>query len=220
MINPAGLHADRPGYEDLRSHGRNPLLAVDWNTEFFDDVAQLVAAWLRVPAHGDIHWMLSARGVVQSLCMFEIQQAAIEGRRSPSVWNVRTMLTEADKFDPKTSKPLKGLAATALRIIAEGGPQAASLIGRFVDSNEETQGVRATADGATQWMLSPIIAKDMSVAGGVDFRELGERAVLLLRDFAASYGRDALGLCARGDLVGAGGNAGPPAEYGLHLLGQ
>ena len=174
MINPAGLHADRPGYQDLRSHGRNPLKAVDWGSAFFDDVARIVAAWMRLPAHGDIHWMLSARGVVQSLCMFEIQRAAIEGR-PPSVWNVRAMLTEADKFDPKTGKPLKGLAATALRIIAEGGPQAASLIGRFVVSNEETQGVRATADGATQWKLSPIMAKDMGVAGGVDYRQLGER---------------------------------------------
>jgi hypothetical protein len=34
MINPAGLHADLPGYQDLRSHGRNPLLAVDWNSFF------------------------------------------------------------------------------------------------------------------------------------------------------------------------------------------
>jgi type IV secretion system protein VirD4 len=174
MINPDGLHADRPGYEDLRSHGRNPLLSVDWNRRFFDDVARIAAAWMRIPVHGDPHWMHRARAVVRSLCMFEIQRAAIE-RRAPSIANVRAMLTEADEFDPKTAKPLKGLAATALRIIAEGGPQAGSLISQMVSSNDETHGVRATADGATEWMLSPIMATDMGVAGGVDFRELGER---------------------------------------------
>jgi type IV secretory pathway TraG/TraD family ATPase VirD4 len=174
IINPANLHARTPGYEDLQSHGRNPL-RVDYTSErFFDQVAAIVAAWLRLPAHGDPHWMESGRQVVHALALWEIQRAAIEDR-PPSALNVRMMLTAANEFDPDTGEPRKGFAATALRIIAEGGPQAASLIGRFVESNEETQGVRATADGATQWMLSPLIARDMAVAGGVDLRQLGRR---------------------------------------------
>jgi type IV secretory pathway TraG/TraD family ATPase VirD4 len=101
IINPANEHASTPGYEDLRSVGRNPLEAVDWGEKFFDQVARIVAAWLRLPSEGDPHWMLGGRQVVHALSMFEIQRAAIEGR-APSVHNVRMMLTAADEFDPDT----------------------------------------------------------------------------------------------------------------------
>jgi type IV secretory pathway TraG/TraD family ATPase VirD4 len=174
IINPDNVHAHRPGYGDLRSVGRNPLEAVDWGDKFFDQVARIVAAWLRLPPHGDLHWMEGGRQVVHALAMFEIQRAAIEGR-PPSVHNIRMMLTEANQFDPKTREPVAGFAATAVRIINEAGPQAASLISRFVEANDETQGVKATADTATQWMLSPIMARDMSVRGGADFRQLGKK---------------------------------------------
>ena len=173
IINPANLFASTPGYEDLLSDGRNPIAGVDRGDGFFDEVAAIIAAWLPLPPNADPHWMLGARQVVCALTMFEIQRADIEGR-PPSVANVRAMLTEADVFDRETAEPISGFAATARRIIAEGGPQAASLIGRFVASNDETHGVRATADGATQWKLSPIMARDMSVSGGADFRRLGQ----------------------------------------------
>jgi type IV secretory pathway TraG/TraD family ATPase VirD4 len=173
IINPANLHAQLPGYEDLRSIGRNPLGGVEWGEKFFDQVAQIVTAWLRLPLHGDPHWVLGARQIVQALSMWEIQRAAIEGR-PPSVHAVRMMLTEANQFDPETGKPVAGFAATVLRIIAEGGPQAASLIGRFAVANEETQGVLATADSDTTWMLSPIMARDMSLSGGDPLRRLGK----------------------------------------------
>ena len=74
-------------------------------------------------------------------------RAAIEGR-PPWISNVRAMLSEADEFDPKTSEQIKGLAVTARRLLAEGGPQIASQIGGFVGKmNDEIAGVRATADG-------------------------------------------------------------------------
>jgi type IV secretion system protein VirD4 len=175
IINPDGLHAKTPGYADLKSGGRNPFEGRDPAADdFFDEVAAIVAAWLRLPTHGDPHWMLSGRGVVHALSDWEIQRALIEGRPA-SPLNVRMMLTEADEFDPNTGEPIKGFAATARRIVKEGSPEAASLIGRFAGPhNDETQGVRATADGALQWMLSRVIARDMAVASGADPHELGE----------------------------------------------
>lgn len=84
--------------------------------------------------------------------------------------------TEADEFDPETGRQVKGLAVTARRMVAEGGPQIASLISSFTGaSNEEIAGARATFDGQTQWMLSPLIAADMATGGGLDLRQLGER---------------------------------------------
>jgi len=175
IINPDGMHTNTPGYADLKSGGRNPFEGRNPKSDgFFDEVAAIVAAWLRLPTNGDPHWVLRARGIVHALSDWEIQRAAIEGRPA-SPHNVRMMLTEADEFDPNTGEPIKGFAATAARIVREGSPQAASLIGSYAGPhNEEAAGARATADGATQWKLSPVIARDMAVAGGADPRELGE----------------------------------------------
>jgi type IV secretory pathway TraG/TraD family ATPase VirD4 len=59
--------------------------------------------------------------------------------------------------------------------------------------------VKATADGGTQWMLSPIIARDMSVRGGADFRQLGKEPsscyVILphdMRETHSAFVREAL----------------------------
>jgi type IV secretory pathway TraG/TraD family ATPase VirD4 len=61
-------------------------------------------------------------------------------------------------------------------MIAEGGPQIASLIGTFAGkANEETAGARATFDGQSQWMLSPLAAADMDTDGGVDTSQLGKQ---------------------------------------------
>ena len=69
-----------------------------------------------------------------------------------------------------------GLAVTARWLLADGGPEIASLISGFAGKmNDELAGSRATADGQTQWMLSPLIADYMNTSGGVDFRVLGER---------------------------------------------
>src|SRR4051794_11257678 len=153
IINPTGLHTNTPGYADLKSGGRNPFEGRDpASNDFFDEVAAIVAAWLRLPAHGEPHWMLRGRSIVHALSDWEIQRAVIEGR-PPSPLNIRMMLTEADEFDPNTGEPIKGFTATARRIVNEGSPQAASLIGSFAGAaNEEAAGARATADGALQWM--------------------------------------------------------------------
>jgi type IV secretion system protein VirD4 len=172
IINPDGLHTET--YADLKSDKRNPLAGIDWGSRFFDETAAKAEAYVRIEGK-EPHFCRRARGnLVHPLVQWEVMRAAIEGR-PPSISNVRTLLTEADEFDPKTGKQIKGLAVTAQRPIAEGGPQIASQIAGFVGKmNDEIASVRATADGQTQFMLSPLIAADMNPAsGGVDFRELG-----------------------------------------------
>jgi type IV secretion system protein VirD4 len=173
IINPDGLHTEI--YPDLKSSKRNPLLDLPWTAELFDEAAAKAEAWIQIEGK-DLHWSRRARGnLVHPLIMWEVMRAAIEGR-PPSVLNVRRLLTEPDEFDPVTGEQRKGLAVTARRMIAEGGPQIASLIASMAGKmNDEISGSRSTADGQSQWMLSPLIAADMDTAAGVDFRELGKQ---------------------------------------------
>ena len=173
IINPDGLHTEI--YPDLKSDRRNPLAHIDRGPRFFDETAAKAEAYIRIEGK-DPHWSRRARGnLLHPLIMWEVMRAEADGR-PPSVSNVRAMLTEADEFDPQTRQQIKGLAVTARRLLADGGPQIASLISGFAGKmNDELAGSRATADGQTQWMLSPLIADDMNTSGGPDFHELGAR---------------------------------------------
>ena len=94
----------------------------------------------------------------------------------PTFANVRAVLTEPDEFDTATGEPVKGLVATARRLTQGGNPQIASLLGGFTVDNDETRGVRATADGQTQAMLSQPI-RDDELKAGLQLNELGDRPV-------------------------------------------
>lgn len=174
ILNPFGVLTDIPGYGDLQSAGLNPLAALDHNSpRFFDDVAGVTEALIKVEGK-DPHWSMSARGLVCGLTMWEVIDAAINGR-PPSLVNVRAMLSEPDERDAKGNLK-KGLAVTAARLAQQGGSQIASLLGRFAADNDEVQGVRATADGQTQWLLSQPMRDDMAKAS-IDLRQLGDRPV-------------------------------------------
>jgi type IV secretion system protein VirD4 len=172
-FNPFGVPTT-PGYADLQSDGFNPLAALDHNSpRFFDDVAGIAEALIKIESK-DPHWSMSARGLVCGLTMWEVIDAAVNGR-VPLLANVRAMLSEPDERDAK-GKLVKGLAVTAARLAQQGGPQIASLLGRFTADNDEVQGVRATADGQTQWLLSQPMRDDMAKAS-IDLRQLGDRPV-------------------------------------------
>jgi type IV secretion system protein VirD4 len=172
FINPDELHTKI--YPDLKSHKRNPLLGMDWGPRMFDEASGKAEAWIQIEGK-EPHFERRARGnLALPLILWEVMQAAIEGR-PPWVLNIRMLATEPDEFDPATGRLIKGLAVTARRMAAEGGPQIRSLISTFTGAaSEEIAGARATFDGQSQWMLSPMIAADMDTAAGVDFRRLGE----------------------------------------------
>jgi type IV secretory pathway TraG/TraD family ATPase VirD4 len=140
VINPDGLHTEI--YPDLKSAKRNPLAGMDWGPRFFEEAAAKAEAYIRLEGN-DLHWSRRARGnLLHPLIMWEVMQAAIAGR-PPSLRNVRALLTEPDEFDQETREQVKGLAVTARRMIAEGGPQIASLIGSFAGKEGRNRRYRA-----------------------------------------------------------------------------
>ena len=158
---------------------------------FFDHACGKGEALIKTEGDSQVHFPKSARGLMTGLVMGEVIDAHREGRR-PSLVNVRAALTEAEILDPKTGKPIKGLRARARRLVAQGGPQLASLMSRYAgdDYNDEIRGVISTADTQSTWLLSQPMADDMA-QGGPDFRELGDRVctyyVILPHDMVETH---------------------------------
>ena len=84
----------------------------------------------------------------------------------------RAMLTEADDWesyeDKERGQGLKklvgGLAATAKKMVDEGGYEIASLAARFADEKrtDELESILSTADTQTRWLLSKKMRADLS----------------------------------------------------------
>src|SRR5579862_273919 len=178
-LNPFGLLTDIPGYGDLKSTNYNPLRFLNPSSpRFYEDCAAVAEALIQIEGK-DPHWAKSARGLCLAFIMDEVKQALRE-RRAPSLFRVRLAVTEPDIRDPKTRKLISGLAITIDRLVREGGPQIASLIGRFGTDNEETQGVRAEADAQTQWLIPDAMARELDdTHGGLDMRLLGDKPCTL-----------------------------------------
>ena len=101
--------------------------------------------------------------------------------RSPSLFNVRRMLTEPDEYRPGSKRPVKGLSVTAARMIANGNEAIASLAGRFVRQHglNELASIQSTGSTQTEWMLSLPFRRDMEKKNGADFRQLRRRATTI-----------------------------------------
>jgi type IV secretion system protein VirD4 len=192
VFNPFGLLVDQ--YPDLSSAGFNPLAALDPNSpRFFDDAAAIAEALIKVEGDSQPHFPESARGLLQALIMWEVVQAwqggATSARpaRQPLLDNVRRMLTEAETTDAK-GRPEAGLRYYAAQMVAFGGPQVASLAGRFIETSRELGSVRSTADTQTRWLLSDAIRAEFA-KDGLDFRRLksGARPVTVYIILPADY---------------------------------
>jgi type IV secretion system protein VirD4 len=80
IINPFGVLTDRPRYEDLRSHGFNPLVRLDPAAKSFNAEASLLADAMIASESKDPHWSQSARALVAALIMFVVIE-----KREPSL---------------------------------------------------------------------------------------------------------------------------------------
>ncbi len=168
---------------DLPSDGFNPLARLNPDTPtFFDEAAALAEAMVEVESK-DPHWAESARGLLLAFLMWEVMTATQE-HRTPSLFNVRCMLTEADTYEKYTDaegKPrqrlVKGFSYTVAQMITHGGDTIASLAGRF--SREEGRGelasIQSTAITQTEYLLSTAMRRDLETTGGVDFSQLRQR---------------------------------------------
>ncbi|MGH6845931.1 MAG: type IV secretory system conjugative DNA transfer family protein [Methylocella sp.] len=110
-------------------------------------------------------------------------EAKLNGRAA-SLQRVRTTLTEREEWAAAGGewRLVRGLRHTAELMCAaddkfpdRDGWQIASLAARFIQEfNNETSGVRSTADTQTAWMLSEPMIGDLG-RDGVDFRALKQR---------------------------------------------
>jgi type IV secretion system protein VirD4 len=170
------------------SAGFNPLAALDPgskenpNPNFYDDAAAIGEALIKIEGN-DPHWSQSAQGLITGLVMWEKVRKKEPGDVA-SLENVRKLLTEADEWGPaigKDGKPaigadgkpeeeqVKGLAATARRMVESGFYAIASLAGRFTRRTDELASIQSTADTQTRWLLSSRIQEDLKKRPGVDF---------------------------------------------------
>lgn len=181
VLNPFGLLVDR--YPDLQSAGFNPLASLDpASPTFFDDCKGLSEALIRVEGDAQRHFPESARGLVTAAIMWECK---VNGETA-SLQRVRVMLTAREERETvgKEERLVGGLRHTATimcnaaeQFPDQGGWQIASLAARFIQEfNNETSGVRSTADTQTDWMLSEPMAEDLA-KNGLDFRTLKQRPV-------------------------------------------
>jgi type IV secretion system protein VirD4 len=180
--NPFGVltprhHSYVPGYEDLESDGINTLRMLDAQSSMlFDDVSIYSNAWIRLETK-DPHWSIRSRALWTGLSIEEVQAAAAAGR-VPLYSNVRAALAEPDEFDEKTGEPKKGLVARARRLVQQSNLQIRDQLGSFTVDNDETRGVRATADGQTQALVSYAM-RDDELKAGVPLDEFGTRPMTL-----------------------------------------
>jgi type IV secretion system protein VirD4 len=176
VLNPFGLLVEHdPG---LKSAGFNPLAGLSpASPTFYDDAAGLAEALIRVEGDTQRHFPESARGLITAAIMWECK---LQGENA-SLQNVRLMLTAREEWQTVDGERrlTAGLRHTALLMCKaaeqfpdQGGWQIASLASRFIQEfNNETSGVRSTADTQTGWMLSEPMAADLA-KNGIDFHEL------------------------------------------------
>ncbi|WP_426422557.1 type IV secretory system conjugative DNA transfer family protein [Bradyrhizobium genosp. A] len=161
----------------LGSAGFNPLAALDPKSPtFYDDAAALGEALIKLEGK-DPHWTESAQGLIVALIMWE----KLKKGDAANLENVRALLTAPDRFERYTEdgklmeRLVEGLRYTATQMVADGGYEIASLVGRFSgrDTNEMAS-VRSTADTQTRWLLSKPMRDDLR-KNGVDFRGLKDK---------------------------------------------
>jgi type IV secretion system protein VirD4 len=98
IINPFGVLARRPGYEDLKSDGFNPLLHLDPDAPSFNSDAALLAEALVKVESKDPHWDGSAQSLIAAIIMY----VCIEAKKSgfvPTLGDVRRLLCSAVEDD-------------------------------------------------------------------------------------------------------------------------
>jgi type IV secretion system protein VirD4 len=179
MANAFGQCANIPGYADLKgTTGINFLDAPDLdpaNPLFFDLCCGLAEAGITAAANDhNRHFSLASQELWGGGSMQEIKVSKRENRK-PLLANVYDMIMEPAEYDQKTGEPVKGLAASVRRIVAEGDPQISRLLGRYAEKQtEETAAVVATYAAQSRWKMSQPL-RDDEARGGIDFSELGRR---------------------------------------------
>jgi type IV secretion system protein VirD4 len=176
IINPFGVLANRPGYEDLRSDGFNPLFALDPEAPSFNaDAALLADALIKVESK-DPHWDGSAQSLVAAIIMY----VCIEARRLnvvPTITDVRALLCAASE-EPNKSNNFegRGLPALAFEMMKSNLAGLRNKASQFSDWTNEIRSIASAAKRQTEPFDDTEIADDLA-RGSFDFREMKKRPV-------------------------------------------
>ena len=171
ILNPFGVNVDIPGYEDLKSDGYNPLLALNPAAPSFNVEASLFAEAIVPIAGKEPHWDESARSMVSAFTMYAALEAQREGRE-PTMARFREMLCEWS-VEPNKDNGFEGIGIPkrALDMMRLGIPGLSNKASQFCDWNREIQSIASTARRHTEPFDDPEIVEDMS-KDGFDFAEL------------------------------------------------
>jgi type IV secretion system protein VirD4 len=160
----------------IGGEGFNPLASLDPQSPTFVDDAQGVGEALIRIDDKDPHWSESAQSLLTAFIMWEVLKAQRE-KRAPLLENVRRMLTEPNEYERDedgSSRLVKGLRITAAQMVAAGGFEVESKIGRFLRDSNEMASIQSTADTQTGWILSPPMRESM-LSNDIDFATLKQR---------------------------------------------
>jgi type IV secretion system protein VirD4 len=171
IVNPFGVLADRPGYEDLRSDGYNPLRSLDPDAASFNADASWLAEALVTIEGSDPHWSRAARKLLAALIM----HVCLRDRSNPTLAEVRRLLTEP-VMEPKGKQPGIGIPNTAMDMLQSPLPALRTKAGQFTRWSREIQSIVSTADTQTEALDDAEIAGDLAKPG-IDFRELKKRPI-------------------------------------------
>ena len=191
MFNPFNLYVDRPGFEDLKSEGYNPLLSLDHRSPNFNaNVALLADALVPIVGKSEPYWDLSARALVAALIMWTVLEArgvvkpyVIDRfhiyRTVPTIARVRELLCQASGVDEDPLSKTKakvpyGLPELAKKMMETEFPGLRNKAGAFTNWERDVQSVARTAMTHLEPFDDEPISQDLE-GGNFDMRELKAR---------------------------------------------
>ena len=163
IINPFGTLTARPGYDDLKSCGFNPLASLDPDAQSFNADASLLSEALVTMEGTQPFFPRSARNLVAALIMLDVIEAKKAGR-APSLGRVRDLLTQP-----------AGLPATLAKIAASGHRGMANKAGPLMQEAKSIRDVIGEAAAQTEFLDDPEMVADLAQAGP-DFARMKDKA--------------------------------------------
>ncbi len=171
ILNPFDMFLDVPGYEDLRSHGFNPLADLDPDSDMFNSEVELRAdALIQIRSH-DPHWDESARNLVAALIMYEVIEARKRGR-IPTLGKVRDFL--AMPVIQKRDGPLEGFLRIVREMSLSDYTPLSNKAAQFGKWSDEIDSIMSAARRQTTPFDDPPMVRDLA-KDGVRFSDMKTR---------------------------------------------
>lgn len=174
VLNPFGLLLDKRAH--LKSHGFNPMAALDPTSDnYVDDAMGLAEALVRVEGN-DPHWSASAQDLIAALIM-----QARRWDEHATLGDVRRMLCEATEMgedEDEHAVPVKGFRVTASEMASSDYPPIAAKAGRFVNESREIDSIVSTAATQTRFLDSRPIQRDLT-GPAIDFAAMKRQTVTI-----------------------------------------